>query len=127
MPRTYQSDYIPSGIQGNCLYTAGNLRPPPPSLLTSAKATQQSPPIALVQFLLHAHNLWFLFQTQAPVFVLLHVACVQNDVLVKSQQRSKQSCGLFVIEFTRVNKSDSSEQIRHALLANIDSSMMRAY
>jgi hypothetical protein len=119
-------DYIPYNIQSNCLYTGNTYH-----ALTDHRHPHslhhQPPRIALAHFPSRAHNIWFIFQIQATVFVLFHVACVQNDVLVKSQQRGKQSCGLFVIEFTRVNSSDSSEQIRQALSANIDSSMMRAY
>jgi hypothetical protein len=61
------------------------------------------------------HNVWFIFQTQTLAFILFLLACVQNDMWEKSQQRSKQSCGVFVIEFTRVNTADSSKQIRNTL------------
>jgi hypothetical protein len=45
----------------------------------------------------------------------------------KSQQTGKQSRGVFVIEFTRVNNTDSSKQIHNTHSANIDSTMMRTH
>lgn len=57
----------------------------------------------------------FIFQKQTQLFDLFLEVCVQNDMREKSQQRSKQSSGVFVIEFTRVNTTDSLEQIHNSL------------